>query len=505
MTELKGKKILLFQQRSWANRIGAFLAKRFQDEGCQLAAFTLKKDAHQKLMDQKEVTYDFVLNNDEIMGDPAAYLGDDRYDIDVICRDLGIDTIWPLASALRNHVRSYEDKYYYSYKQNVSDEDILLYVQAVYKSIRWFFEEFKPDIIISPNFVSMPHIMYNLYAKQRDVPMNAITDCKVEGEYIFTYSYRDDEGEFYDRVDALNSGSEQTTNRERAKKFIEKSRTALVQPPEFVRLQKGLSFKEKLRKELAPYYKIVKWYTSKNTNVLKSTGITLDYRPPRIILRDHFARKKYTKCTNNFNYTKLEDVGKYIYFPLQFQPEATIDVAAPYFANQIETARLVAMSIPAPYTLVVKEHPAMVGYRSCSYIEKVARTPNVAFVDYRTPSQKVLAGADLVVSPNSTTIVESAFVGKGAVQLGNLGTTLKLPNVVQHKDLTTLAGTISEYLGKNFDTPEYQLQLENYVAAAYDTAIDVDYMAMWEENKQGEKEREKLWNIYKKEVIRVLT
>ena len=47
----------------------------------------------------------------------------------------------------------------------------------------------------------------------------------------------------------------------------------------------------------------------------------------------------------------------FIYFPLQFQPEEIIDVKSPFFSNQIETARQVALSLPGSYTLVVKDHP----------------------------------------------------------------------------------------------------------------------------------------------------
>jgi len=54
---------------------------------------------------------------------------------------------------------------------------------------------------------------------------------------------------------------------------------------------------------------------------------------------------------------------------LQFQPEASIDVMAPFFSNQIETARQIAMSMPDDYVLVTKEHPAMVELRPPSYLE----------------------------------------------------------------------------------------------------------------------------------------
>src|SRR3989338_4306014 len=150
MSDLKGKRILIFQQRGWAINTGHFLAKKLQEEGCRLAALTLKRTTHEYIVNQKEVSYETVISNDEIMGNPKRYLNGEIFPIEKICEELGLDSIWPIINSLRNHVRSYKDKYYYSFKQNVPDEEILDYVIAVYKCIQYIFETFKPDFIISP-------------------------------------------------------------------------------------------------------------------------------------------------------------------------------------------------------------------------------------------------------------------------------------------------------------------------------------------------------------------
>ena len=196
MNSLKNKKILIFQQRGWSISIGHFLAKKLQAEGCKLAALTFKKTAHEFLLNQPEVKYDLIINDDEIMENPKAYLRKDSayanrdYSLKEICRELGVDSIWPIISTLRNHVKSYKDKYYYSFRQNVPDEEIIDYVKAVYKYIKIFFNEFNPDIIITPNFAALPHIMFNLYAKRKGVKMIGITDCKIKDYCIDRKSTR---------------------------------------------------------------------------------------------------------------------------------------------------------------------------------------------------------------------------------------------------------------------------------------------------------------------------
>lgn len=505
MSDLKNKRILIFQQRMWGINIGHFLAKKLQEEGCKLAALTLKKTTHNFFINQKEVKYEYIISNDEVMAKPKEYLKGDIFSLQEICETLGIDTIWPIISTLRNHVRSYKDKYYYGFKQNIPDEEIIDYVMAVFKYIKNLFNDFGPDIIIAYNFGTLPHIMFNLYAKKRGVKMFGVTDSKIRGYHIFSYHYHNNEGDFWSRVDELNTGKADSKNHSKANNYIKEFRENFKKPKNFDLFEKEsdkkISLLKKIKHELFPYKQILLWYLrGPSKNYLKNLGISIDYKPPRIILRDHYCHKKYKRFMEKFIYYPLDKVGKYIYFPLQIQPEATMDVMAPYFNNQIETARQVAMSLPDDYTLVVKEHPAMVGLRPPSYIDKVARTPNVKFIDYRISSEEVLKKCALVISPNSTTIAEAAFLNKPAIQLGDLGTTLKLPNVFKHTDMTTLTAKIKEVLKADLNNDNYEKRLENYVTAAFDTGFDINYSDIWSKGRTDYLKA--LWDVYRKEVIK---
>lgn len=499
-TILQGKRVMIFQQRGWAGNIGHFLAKQLQAEGCRLAALTFKNTTHEFIKTQNEVTYELVINNDAVVVDPKAYLQGDSYTLAEICDSLGVESLWPIIYTMRNYVKSYNDKYYYSFRQNISDEGIIDFVMAVYKYINVFFDTFDPQVIIAPNFVELPQVMFNLFAQKRGVPMICLMDSKVRGYYIFTHHYQGSVGAFYDRVDELNAGAK-TDNRNRAKEYIAEFREQFKSPTYMDDFNKRTAI-QKIRHELSPYYHALRWYFIQHPNKLGNLGATIDYRPPRILFRDHYTHKKNKKFTDRFAYYPFEKVKKCVYLPLQVQPEATIDVMAPYFSNQLETARQAAMSLPDDYTLVVKEHPAMVGRRSRSYTEKLARTPNVKLIDYRIPTEEVIQRADILLSPNSTTTAEAAFYNKPVIQLGNLGTTLKLPNVFKHTDMTQLSNKIKEVLAINLHTPEYEWRLENFVAAVYDAGFDFDYMKAWE---RGGGNLEKLWLIYRQELERILS
>ena len=498
---LKDKRILIFQQRGWGMRIGNFLAKKLKAEGCILAAATTKRSVYNFVTKQKDIDYRLVFHYDDIIDEPEKFLDGDDYTLKEICDDLQIDSIWPFVQSLRLYVRSYKEKYYYSYRQEISDEDIIVHVKAAYKAVKYIFKEFNPEVILIPNFTTIFHIFLDLYAKKSKVKAIREIDSRVRGVGILVEGYRAEEGRFFDRAKELDGGST-SKNFERAKDYIKKT-TDKLQVPIYSDHGRNIfgkkSLAKRIREELSPYRQIWDVIRGKNINRLKRFPVMIDYRPPYYILRDHYVHKINTWQTNHFPYHDFSKIKKYIYFPLQFTPEETIDVSGARFNNQIETIRQAAMSAPGDYTIVVKDHPAMLGRRSKSYLEKIARTPNVKLIDYRTPSERIIRGADLIINISGTSLAEAAFLKKPAIQLGNLGVTKILPNIFTHTNLSTLTDAIKEALATNLDTPEYDKKLLNFVAAAYDVGSDADYVGIWW-GKTTDK-MEDLWRMYRDEIL----
>lgn len=499
MENLKGKRILILQQRGWGKTIGRALAKRLYNRGCRLAAFTFKKSVHAAVLRQKAVDYDLIINYDAIAENPQKFLSGDNFSLEEICDELGVDSVWQMVLAARYHAFSYKDRYYYSFRQNMPDEQIVDYIKAIYKCAQTFFKEFKPDIIIGFNFVLLPYLIFNLYAEKHGVVMFSFFESKIQGINVAVEHYNINKGPFFDRLDLLNKGVEKSGNIERARQYIEEFKRDFKKIVPLNYLPEKTLFR-KFKDELFPYLEILRWLRKRPTDALENIGPTPDNRSPKIILRDYYSSKRYRKFMEKFHYYPFENLNKFVYFPLQWQPEILLEVNSPYVSNQIETARQAAMSLPGDYTLAVKEHPGMIGRRTPSYIEKLARTPNVKVIDYRLPNETILKKAGLIISPGGTTLVEAAFLKepKPVIQMGNMGMTLCLPNVFKHTDITTLAAKIREALKLNLNTKEYQRNLENYVAAAFDVGHKVDFRKMWKEHL-----REDFVNVYIKEIERI--
>lgn len=503
MNYLKGKNILIFQQRNWALNIGHFLAKKLKAEGCGLAAVTLKKSTDKFIKNQSEVNYKSIINIDEILDDPNKYLGKREITLKEICQELKLHSVWPMLHSDRKLVRSYRDKYYYSFRQNIPDEFIVAFIKAYYLALKDLFLKFKPDLVLIATFISEEHLMLKLFAEKFGISVISITDSKVPGYYIFASDELCRRSELRDRFLDLHNGRAESANLKKAGEFINNFRKNFQPPTYNASVERQINLWRKIRSYLSPLKQIYNFYLNPESRInhIKIIDPTPDYKPPKIILRDWWCQKRYEKFFRNYKYYPLNKLKKFVFFPLKVTPEGNVDLMCPLYNNQIELARQIAMSLPDDYMLVTREHPAMIGLRPPSYLEKIDKTPNVKIIDYRIPIEQVLKKTDLIINTYSTTFFESAFYYKPVIMLMESGIFELLPNVFKHTDLSTLTDKIKKVLSLNLKSPAYERQLENYIAAVFDVGFDYDHIGAWELNKGG---KDELWFLYKREMERLL-
>ena len=472
-----GLRVLVFMQRLWGIRIGHHIASRLYSKGARLSAIVEKKPTLEFVNDQTEVSYEYILSYEEIMNDPIRFV-EHEVSLDSICDDLGLDSIWPLATTENNLVRSYTGRYYYDNIQNKDDDYIASYVKAFYCQTRRLFDSFRPDVVISPNFVAPNHLIVEQMAKRHGIRMMAVTHTRVRGIYSFKYDHKHKDGPFVRRVKDLQNRKVNSTNVERALNYIETSRERHI-PPLYQERMKATSQYDPFLEAKRALGGAILYLIKGGVNPMPNIGPTPDNRPLRYILRDLFAEWKNRIEIGALEYTPMDNLGRFAYFPLQVQPEAEIDTVATHFNNQFETVRLAAMSLPGDMTLAVKEHPGMVGKRGRLVYRRLAGTPNVKLVDHRVAPVELIRRCDLVIAAVGTSIVEAAFYRKPAIQFSDLGVTQLLPNVVRHTDFTTLSDRIREVLSSNPDPKAYEFHLTCFVAGAMDVGFAVDHDGLW--------------------------
>jgi hypothetical protein len=110
--------------------------------------------------------------------------------------------------------------------------------------------------------------------------------------------------------------------------------------------------------------------------------------------------------------------GKFIFYPLQYTPESSINTPAPYFLDQFRAIDAIRFAMPSDCVLVVKEHPACILLRESSFVRRLQRTGGVIVAHYGLSSLELVKRAGLTISVTGTATLEALLLGRRAITLG---------------------------------------------------------------------------------------
>ena len=110
--------------------------------------------------------------------------------------------------------------------------------------------------------------------------------------------------------------------------------------------------------------------------------------------------------------------AKFIYYPLQYSPESSINTPAPYFLDQTRAIDAIRFAMPSDYVLVVKEHPACILIRNGAFVRSLKKTAGVMVAQYQLPSIELTKRAAITISVTGTATLEAFLIGKASIALG---------------------------------------------------------------------------------------
>jgi hypothetical protein len=122
---------------------------------------------------------------------------------------------------------------------------------------------------------------------------------------------------------------------------------------------------------------------------------------------------------------KFETIGnidclprKFVYFPLQYSPESSINSPAPFFVDQFRLVDAIRFAMPSDVFLVVKEHPACLRMRPPNFFRRLERMAGVVLASPDLDSREIVKRALVTVSVTGTAIFEAFIYGRPAICLG---------------------------------------------------------------------------------------
>ncbi|MBI4705032.1 MAG: hypothetical protein HY744_28330 [Deltaproteobacteria bacterium] len=113
----------------------------------------------------------------------------------------------------------------------------------------------------------------------------------------------------------------------------------------------------------------------------------------------------------------LDQLGRFVFFPLHLQPEATMLVSAPCFNNQLAVVQAISAGLPAGYRLAVKDHPLISGRRPRSFYQAIMSLPNAHLLAPDVSGSQVVERCAAVVTVKGTVGLEALLRGKPVLAL----------------------------------------------------------------------------------------
>ncbi|MDP3883009.1 MAG: hypothetical protein Q8Q48_03050 [Candidatus Staskawiczbacteria bacterium] len=290
-----------------------------------------------------------------------------------------------------------------------------------YQFFEFLFDNEKPDVIVSESPAGLFHQVARYFCKKNNTPYLGLGGSRFDNridvyDSVFTYSKYE---EYFSNLEGKNLSE---TEKDFSENFIKKFVSHEKLPPymDFVKVnfsQAGLFWHYVLKvKELGMLFKcfmafrLYKSFDYETAIILKKSltaPVLAEIRQFRILSQ----RKVFNDFKGN---------ERYFLFPLQFQPEASTSVFAAYYNDQLSTIKNIAFSIPFPYMLYVKEHPAAIGLRPTAYYKKLKELPNVVLISPSANTESLIRNSLGVIALTSTVGLEAILSGKRVYVLGNV-------------------------------------------------------------------------------------
>lgn len=249
-------------------------------------------------------------------------------------------------------------------------------------------------------------------------------------------------------------------------------------------------------KKKKDYAELVRWHWKYNKeNLIKK-------------ISNHFWEKIETSIIlHKYNKrVRIPDFSrKYIYFPLQYQPEMTTSPMAGVFVHQYLAIQMLAFYVPKDVTILVKEHPIIkkrTHTRDANLYRLLDEIANVQLVPMNTDSQVLIENACAVASMTGTVGYEAMYKEKYFLMFGDRTQKYALStiNIRNNEDCKNAMRIIFEEK-KSPTLADARI----YLKALEETAIKVDFVYTEDiSDQEREENANKLFKGYSSIIDRYL-
>ncbi len=488
-------KACFFLQRRFVY-VGHAMALTFQKKyGInEFCAYITVRDGFEFLKSQKDIKYTGLLLDEDIHKQYKAEPLDLNY-LKNLEQEYGIPNLWPYISVDRV-VRYNQLVREYPYNTpKYTHEEMMRMAQVTAKAIIKFLEKEKPDFICLSIVGSLGSMLLYHIARKKGIKTLLVRNSCVGTRFSITENYNSIEPveKAFDEIQKNNAPYREYIRQ--AEKFLKEFRekpspySAVVTPKaRQINRRRQFAF-------LLPYkiFKSVFWVIKIFNDYLFDKNRD-DYGYSKIkpwhYLLDRIKRKIRVLIGFDDLYDEIDLSEDFAFFPLQYEPEVSTMLYAPFYMDQLWLIKQIAQSLPLHYKLYIKEHPVMFGYRPRRYYKELKKIPNVKLIKPDVISFDLVKNAKLIATNTGTPGWEATLFKKPVITFGDASYN-KLHMVKRCRAIEDLPQIVKEQL-ENFDYDEKSLI--NFIAAIYKESADVNLIQLWsvEGGSKMEKKEKKL-------------
>ncbi|MBW2030720.1 MAG: hypothetical protein JRJ03_03170 [Deltaproteobacteria bacterium] len=325
------------------------------------------------------------------------------------------------------------------------------------------FDETQVDLILGGGggFSGKP---LGLIARRRNIPLRILCSARHKDYWYFAENEFGETPRIKDAFDKLDESVEMV--QPIVPLSASKVKGRVVRNLEFLPSAKraGKTALKQLYYKLRRYDKARSYFISDNV---------------RLILREHSQARELQKYAR----TSLEYLKgtRFLFFPLQTEPEATLTTFSPEFTDQICALREIALNLPSDTLLAVKEHVYAIGRRPHGFYRHLVEIPNIAFIDPMEDGLEVVKKSIAVATISSTAGQEAAILGKPVISFGQHNIYSFLDHVHVVKGWSELPGIVDAVCRGTSQAEEERRKKQGarFLNALESISLDMEKMDMY--------------------------
>lgn len=402
-------------------------------------------------------------------------------------RRIGDPVLWNALVADRRIYLGKKATLEQDYKSRFNDEQMMAILQVALDEMTALFDRFKPDAVVGFICVTIGEYLAYLIAKDRKIPLINLRPTRIKNYFYAGESVQEPSENLtraYYRI--LKDGIPETLKAETCT-YLEEVRKTTAMYEGVVPGGKKLAaitaeashggnpiskLAASVKRCMAELYlyKLGRFrYDNSHRGVFYPLWFAKIKRPVRVSLTETCLRK---------HYVTREDLSRldYVFFPLHKEPEVTLLVYSRPYLNQIEIIRGLARSLPVGMKLVIKDHPAGLGYHPVSYFRKILRIPNVVFAPYWMKSRDLVENAKLVAVISGSIALEALMMRRPVIHFG------RVPFGCMPETMIRLIANLDDLAIQVKDLLQNHAHDENaliaYIVAVMQSSVPVDFYSV---------------------------